>query len=66
MAGRAGLGVIWTTGSGKSLSMVFLVGLLRGQPALKNPSFIIQVDRTDLEDQLHDEFVWPRSIWWAT
>jgi len=51
------LGVIWhTTGSGKSLSMVFLVGLLRRHPELRNPTFVIQVDRTDLDDQLHDQF----------
>lgn len=52
------LGVIWhTTGSGKSLSMAFLVGLLRRSPELENPSFVIQVDRTDLDDQLFDQFV---------
>ena len=51
------LGVIWhTTGTGKSLSMVFLVGLLRRHPQLRNPTFVIQVDRTDLDDQLHDQF----------
>jgi type I restriction enzyme, R subunit len=53
--GRAG--VIWhTQGSGKSLSMVFLVGILRNWPGL-NPSIVIQVDRTDLDDQLYDTFV---------
>ena len=52
------IGVIWhTTGSGKSLSMAFLVGMLRRRPELENPSFVIQVDRTDLDDQLHDQFV---------
>ncbi len=52
------LGVIWhTTGSGKSLSMAFLVGMLRRRPELENPSFVIQVDRTDLDDQLFDQFV---------
>jgi len=57
------LGVIWhTTGSGKSLSMAFLVGLLRRHPALENPSFVIQVDRTDLDDQLFDHFVAVRSL----
>jgi type I restriction enzyme R subunit len=54
--------VIWhTTGSGKSLSMLFLVALLR-LPELQNPSFVIQVDRTDLDDQLHDQFVAGRSL----
>jgi type I restriction enzyme R subunit len=57
------VGVIWhTTGSGKSLSMLFLVGLLRRLPELQNPSFVIQVDRTDLDDQLHDQFVAGRSL----
>lgn len=52
------IGVIWhTTGSGKSLSMAFLVGILRRMPELENPSFVIQVDRNDLDDQLHDQFV---------
>ena len=57
------LGVIWhTTGSGKSLSMVFLVGLLRRHPGLRNPTFVIQVDRTDLDDQLHDQFNAAREL----
>lgn len=57
------IGVIWhTTGSGKSLSMAFLVGILRRMPELENPSFVIQVDRTDLDDQLHDQFVATRSL----
>ncbi len=57
------IGVIWhTTGSGKSLSMAFLVGILRRTPELENPSFVIQVDRTDLDDQLHDQFVVARSL----
>ncbi|MCC6322727.1 MAG: type I restriction endonuclease subunit R [Phycisphaerales bacterium] len=57
------LGVIWhTTGSGKSLSMCFLVGMLRREPALNNPTFVVQVDRTDLDQQLHDQFVAARSL----
>lgn len=57
------VGVVWhTTGSGKSLSMVFLVGILRQHPAMKNPTFVIQVDRTDLDDQLHDHFVGAREL----
>lgn len=55
------LGVIWhTTGSGKSLSMVVLVGMLRKR--LNNPTFVLQVDRTDLDQQLHDQFVAARSL----
>lgn len=57
------IGVIWhTTGSGKSLSMAFLVGILRRMPEMENPSFVIQVDRNDLDDQLHDQFVVARSL----
>lgn len=57
------IGVIWhTTGSGKSLSMVFLVGILRRQPSLENPTFVVEVDRNDLDDQLHDEFVASRAL----
>lgn len=57
------VGVIWhTTGAGKSLSMLFLVGLLRRLPELENPTFVLQVDRNDLDDQLHDQFVASRSL----
>ena len=57
------IGVIWhTTGSGKSLSMVFLVGILRRHRDLQNPSFVLQVDRNDLDDQLFDQFVAARSL----
>jgi len=57
------IGVIWhTTGSGKSLSMAFLVGILRREPLLENPTFVIQVDRIDLDDQLHDQFVCARTL----
>jgi type I restriction enzyme R subunit len=55
------IGVIWhTTGSGKSLSMAFLVGVLRRR--LANPTFVIEVDRTDLDKQLYDQFVYARSL----
>lgn len=57
------IGVIWhTTGSGKSLSMVFLVGILRREPALENPTFVIQVDRISLDEQLEDQFVVARAL----
>ena len=47
------IGVVWhTQGSGKSLSMVFFVGLLRRR--MDNPTFVVQVDRTDLDEQLYD------------
>ena len=57
------IGVIWhTTGSGKSLSMAFLVGILRRQPELENPIFLIEVDRNDLDKQLYDQFVAARQL----
>jgi type I restriction enzyme R subunit len=57
------IGVIWhTTGSGKSLSMAFLVGILRREPELENPIFLIEVDRNDLDDQLHDQFLAARML----
>lgn len=46
-------GVIWhTQGSGKSLTMVFLVRKLRSQDDLKDYKIVLINDRTDLEDQL--------------
>ena len=57
------IGVIWhTTGSGKSLSMAFLVGILRHLPELHSPSFVVQVDRTDLDNQLFDQFSVARHL----
>ncbi len=55
-------GVIWhTQGSGKSLEMIFLVGILRRWPGL-NPSVVVQVDRTDLDNQLYESFVAARAL----
>lgn len=46
-------GVIWhTQGSGKSLTMVFLVRRLRREPALKSYKVLMINDRTDLDKQL--------------
>lgn len=46
-------GVVWhTQGSGKSLTMVFLVRKLRSQDDLKDYKIILVNDRIDLEDQL--------------
>jgi type I restriction enzyme R subunit len=57
------VGVIWhTTGSGKSLSMAFLVAILRRSPELENPIFVIEVDRNDLDDQLHDQFLAAKQL----
>lgn len=46
-------GVIWhTQGSGKSLTMVFLLRKLRTLPVLRRFKVIVVTDRTDLQDQL--------------
>lgn len=48
-------GIIWhTQGSGKSLSMVFLVRKMRMTPALKKYKVVVVTDRTDLEAQLRE------------
>ena len=52
MTDRRG-GIIWhTQGSGKSLTMVFLVKKLRTIPNLRRFKVVVVTDRTDLEDQL--------------
>ncbi|MGI8603079.1 MAG: type I restriction endonuclease subunit R [Verrucomicrobiales bacterium] len=46
-------GIIWhTQGSGKSLSMVFLVRKMRMMPRLNRFKIVVVTDRTDLQDQL--------------
>ena len=56
--GDGRLGVIWhTQGSGKSISMAILTGILRQLPEMKNPTIVIQVDRNDLDRQLYESFV---------
>jgi type I restriction enzyme, R subunit len=46
-------GIIWhTQGSGKSLTMVFLVRKLRGDPRLRRFKVIVITDRKDLQQQL--------------
>jgi type I restriction enzyme R subunit len=48
-------GVVWhTQGSGKSLTMVFLIRKLRSLDDLKDLKIIFIVDRVDLEDQLSE------------
>lgn len=48
-------GTIWhTQGSGKSLTMVFLVRKLRRCPDLQDLKVMMVIDRIDLEDQLGD------------
>ena len=56
------VGVIWhTQGAGKSLSMIFLAGILRRWPGL-NPTILVEVDRNDLDNQLYDNFVAARDL----
>ena len=53
--GRDRSGVIWhTQGSGKSLTMVFLVRRLRREAALQGYKILMVNDRKDLEKQLGD------------
>lgn len=48
-------GIIWhTQGSGKSLSMVFLVRKMRTLPRLKQFKIVVVTDRTSLEQQLRE------------
>jgi type I restriction enzyme R subunit len=50
-------GVVWhTQGSGKSLTMLFLVRQLQLARALRNPTIVLLTDRNDLDDQLFSTF----------
>ena len=56
--GDGRIGVVWhTQGSGKSISMAILTGILRQLPEMKNPTIVIQVDRNDLDQQLYENFI---------
>lgn len=55
--GRQG-GVLWhTTGSGKSLTMVYLCKALLLHPSLKESRIVVVTDRIDLEKQLAGTFL---------
>lgn len=55
--GRGKIGVIWhTQGSGKSLTMTFLAGLIARSPELNNPTVLVVTDRNDLDGQLFSTF----------
>lgn len=55
--GSRKIGVIWhTQGSGKSLLMAFLGGLIVRSRELENPTLIVLTDRNDLDDQLFGTF----------
>ena len=48
-------GIIWhTQGSGKSLTMAFLIRAMRSHPQLRKFKVVLVTDRTDLERQLRD------------
>jgi len=48
-------GIVWhTQGSGKSLTMVFLIRAMRSHPVLRRFKIVLVTDRTDLQDQLGD------------
>jgi len=48
-------GIVWhTQGSGKSLTMVFLIRKLRTDAALRRLKVVVVTDRTDLEGQLSE------------
>lgn len=51
-------GIVWhTQGSGKSLTMVFLIRTMRSHPELRRFKIVLVTDRTDLQDQLGDTAV---------
>jgi type I restriction enzyme R subunit len=50
-------GIIWhTTGSGKSITMVMIAKAIFNSSLIKNPRVILVTDRTDLDEQLKDNF----------
>ncbi|MBI0026534.1 type I restriction endonuclease subunit R [Bartonella sp. M0187] len=56
-------GVVWhTQGSGKSLLMAFLGGLIVKSPELENPTLVVLTDRNDLDDQLFHTFSMCRDL----
>ena len=57
LEGRGKIGVIWhTQGSGKSLTMTFLTGLIARESSLNNPTVMVITDRNDLDGQLFATF----------
>ncbi|MCT4616501.1 MAG: HsdR family type I site-specific deoxyribonuclease [Marinifilaceae bacterium] len=51
-----------TTGCGKSFTMLFLSRLLMKSEAMNSPTIVIITDRTDLDEQLSDEFCNAKSF----
>ena len=55
-------GIVWhTQGSGKSLTMVFLIRAMRSHPQLRRFKIVLVTDRTNLQRQLRDT----ASLWWV-
>jgi len=53
LEGEKRSGLIWhTQGSGKTLTMIVAAHKLRKAPSLKNPTLLMVVDRTELEEQM--------------
>ncbi len=53
LEGEKRSGLIWhTQGSGKTLSMIVAAHKLRKMPSLENPTLLVVVDRTELEEQM--------------
>ena len=51
-------GTYWgTTGCGKSLTMLFLSRMLMRDKSLASPTIVIITDRTDLDDQISEQFL---------
>ncbi|MFH1052396.1 MAG: type I restriction endonuclease subunit R [bacterium] len=56
--GDGRIGVVWhTQGAGKSISMAIYTAILKQMPELQNPTIVVEVDRRDLDSQLHGNFV---------
>jgi len=63
LQGDKKIGVIWhSTGSGKSLSMIFFSGKLIKEDEMKNPTIVVLTDRNDLDSQLFESFFKNREI----
>jgi type I restriction enzyme R subunit len=59
--GRGGL--MWhTQGSGKSIEMACLGGMLATSTAMQNPTIVLVTDRNNLDHQLYDTFVAAKAL----
>jgi type I restriction enzyme, R subunit len=57
------IGVIWhSTGSGKSLTMIFYSSILVQHDDMTNPTIVVITDRNDLDNQLFESFFKNREI----